>query len=90
MNVTGEFRKFCEHFRQDIELLENPIQDSIEDGLESLTAEEKERLKKFFMDVLANDLTGDELVDLWDATHPEIGFEGPGVKHVMSEAFKLL
>ncbi len=90
MNVTDEFHKFCEHFHQDIEFDENPIEDAMVSGLASLTAEEKVRLKKFFMDVLAADLTDDELRDLWFASGADVGFEGPGVKYVMSEALKVM
>ena len=90
MNVTDEFHKFCVYFHQDMEFDENPIEDAIAGGLANLTAEEKVRLKKFFTDVLVNDLTDDELRDLWFASGADVGFEGPGVKYVMSEALKVL
>ena len=90
MDVPDEFHTFCANFDQDMDLYDDPIQGSIDAGLEGLSAEVKERLKKFFVDVLENDLTDDELADLWAKSPSDIFLEGAGVKHVMSETLKNL
>jgi len=98
MNVPDEFYTFCGQFFDDSSLdedsteetIKESIKESIEGGVSVLTEKQMERLKKFFSDVLGDDLTDDELADLWAKSPADILFEGPGVKHVMSEALKLL
>jgi hypothetical protein len=53
-----------------------------------LTAEGKNTLKSFFEKVLKDDLTDDELENLWCESPADILLNGAAVKHVMSEALK--
>lgn len=77
MKVPSEFNMLCGFFHQDVFLFYPKFEDAISESAHCLTKAERPIVRDFLQEVLASNLSDEEVEELWRQSPSHIGFSEP-------------